>query len=158
MKTISSRFAHFLLILISMTLLLGQTSCEKPAAMADQPKEDSVVLQLARINKILVALHTYKSERGSYPVQADWTPYEQGGKDWIPNLVPDYVDSLPNDPRWNPANPYERFLYKSDGQQFKLIIHRGTAMNEIRALCPWSNDPIRPDFAVMFSTRGGSGW
>ncbi len=52
------------------------------------------------LQNIAQALEVYYQKNGSYPV--DWV--YSANTAWIPSLVPDYVSSLPQDPKLNSAS------------------------------------------------------
>jgi len=88
--------------------------------------------RIADIKQIQTALEFYASENnGRYPISTGWLSnwrwlcwwynigYESSGPNWwIPNLAPDYMSSLPSDPKpttiWGPGWHW-CYIYKSDG-------------------------------------------
>jgi len=76
---------------------------------------------------IRAALDQYRTVRGAYPVSSGngerWNGIGWGGarEAWISGLVPDFVPSLPRDPRMS-ENPFEQYVYRSDGNDYKLLV------------------------------------
>lgn len=57
-----------------------------------------------------------------------------GTNAWIPNLAPNYISSLPDDPRPDLGNNCRNYRYKSNGTDYKLVAFRTT-----EAFCPTSD-------------------
>lgn len=54
------------------------------------------------LNQIKTALVAYRNDFGHYPPDPDGNPldfYSTAGGDWIPGLVPDYLQEIPKDPK-----------------------------------------------------------
>ncbi len=81
--------------------------------------------RLKDLRPIAAALERYKAKSGSYPqTQNQWFARRScmgmSTDDWIPGLVPEFLDALPRDPRRNDACE-QQYHYRSDGQNYELI-------------------------------------
>lgn len=87
-------------------------------------QKDYESTQLRDLKVIKNALEKYYIKYNSYPVSEGfdglYTKWGKEGKIWIKGLVPEFLDSLPRDPRIN-KNKTQQYLYKSDGKDYKLI-------------------------------------
>ena len=85
------------------------------------------VSRKASMKQLQTALGMYYDSNGSYPSSGSWWRgavtyggYGTGATGYIPGLVPTYISVLPLDPKGTP----DGFLYKSDGNNYKLLSHR----------------------------------
>ena len=104
--------------------------------------------RIADIRKVSAALNKFKHDHGHYPsTEGRWDGlYSSWGKsteDWIPGLVPHYIEKLPQDPRAHKV-PDEQYLYWSDGQDFKLLAHNVPDAVVVGRLYPDMQDKVRP--------------
>jgi hypothetical protein len=82
--------------------------------------------RFADMSALHEAVERYHRDRGAFPLSAEggakWNGIARSGdpKQWIPGLAPAYIAALPRDPREN-DNPYNQFVYKSDGADYKLL-------------------------------------
>jgi hypothetical protein len=82
--------------------------------------------RLADMSALHEAVESYHRDHGVFPLSAEggakWNGVARSGdpKQWIPGLAPAYIATLPRDPREN-DNPYNQFVYKSDGADYKLL-------------------------------------
>ena len=60
-----------------------------------------------------------------------------GANGWIPNLAPIYIRRLPSEP--NPGGSYKCYLYRSDGNNYKILVHMYPPPSELDG-CTF-NDP-----------------
>ncbi len=89
----------------------------------------------ADLEIITNALNSYYAANGRFPPSAGWVYSTSGANNWIPGLVPTYIESLPIDPinvvenasggagPWNAT--YANYVYaygvvSTDGQQYDL--------------------------------------
>lgn len=81
------------------------------------------------ISSIHRSLLRYYRDHKSFPVSSDWDAYsdcwgenkgQKGNAQWIRGLVPKYMKILPVDPS-HTLECKNQYLYKSNGQDFKLI-------------------------------------
>lgn len=120
----------------------------------------------ADLNQVAKALELYYDTNNAYPsTGGSWwgtcATYGSHGlsgpNGWVPNLAPTYVSTLPRDPREN--GPGGCYLYRSDGNNYKLLAHQTT-----ESICPVpSTDPMydavragQCTFTVF--SPGASGW
>lgn len=122
-----------------------------------------------------VALAAYFDKYGSYAGSGGaWrggTPYNywgpncdyDGANGYIPNLAPEFIKRLPEDPTVGKANPMvggsinNGFIYWSDGINYKLLAHCGPESHY--GDDSWSfYDPIRPTWAWATYSAGGRNW
>jgi hypothetical protein len=103
------------------------------------------------------ALEKYMKQHGQYPksqgVDGLHSTWGRSGQDWIADLVPDYIDKLPRDPR-NSELTEQQYLYISDGTDYKLIAHYPENCELVKANLPQLVDPIRDCWAIGFWTDG----
>ena len=85
------------------------------------------------------------------------TAWGKSGKDWIKGLVPNYLESLPRDPRKN-DNPKEQYLYRSNGKDYKLIAHSPGDCRVVKKTHPERVDPKRNCWAYGYWTEGAKDW
>jgi prepilin-type N-terminal cleavage/methylation domain-containing protein len=86
--------------------------------------------RLSSLKEVQLALEVYRAQNGSYPIAGCGAAsfagpgpgsagFSQCG-DYIVGLVPDFIDRLPVDPRFeNDSN--RGFYYRSDGNSYKLM-------------------------------------
>lgn len=133
-------------------------------------------IRMQDLEELTQALVSYKQESGAYPAtQGAWwgaceaygEHSQSGANGWIPNLAPTYVPELPRDPA--PRGEYGCYLYRSDGLDYKILIHRTI---ESLGSCPEADtQPVIPkeasyrDFfrserecSISVSTDGARGW
>jgi hypothetical protein len=105
---------------------------------------------LLEMFELTEALEAYRSEFGAYPesqlwdgVRTDWGAERQ---DWIDGLAPRFISSLPEviDLRFS-------YLYRSDGEEFKIILQAHEYADEVTQIAPIFIDPKRP-FAIRVSS------
>lgn len=88
------------------------------------------------LKALKTTLESYKADNGSYPStgSAWWgacSGYGSHTNDYIPNLVPTYIQNLPHDPRESASIPpcndstLMCYLYRSDGIDYKLLAYCG---------------------------------
>lgn len=113
------------------------------------------------LTTLKAALANYRIKHGSYPVSPQWSGvaslWGPSGPAWIPGLAPEFIPSLPRDPR-NHENPEEQYIYRSDGKDYKLIAHHPGDCEAIQARLPAMRDPLRKCGAYGFWTPGAAGW
>lgn len=160
-----------ILSIISTVVLVacqeGDSSSEIVPKTTFVPTEDSggAHPQIADMYKIVVALERYKLDNRSYPIsshQGDgWdgilSKYGESRKDWIKGLVPNYLRELPVDSR-KPTSDEHQFIYKSNGANYKLIVHSSSDCELVRSLYPKVIDPKRDCYAYGFWTKRATKW
>lgn len=122
-------------------------------------KNHQIVLE--DLKKIQVALSKYYNDNKKYPISIGfdglYTKYGKAGKDWIPGLVPKYLDTLPRDPR-KTIDGNKQYLYKSNGKDYKLISHAIEKCKDIVESNPMLIDPTRICWAYGYWTKGAKNW
>lgn len=106
-------------------------------------------------------LERYYLENGKYPVSTGYdglyTKWGYEGKKWINGLIPNYIESLPRDPR-NTSDASKQYLYKSNGKEYKLIAHNPEDCTTVKAKHPKLIDPKRDCWAYGFWTKDAKNW
>jgi len=120
------------------------------------------------LRTLQLALQQYYADNLSYPIITTWSGESTGfgshTADYIPDLVPKYIERLPNDPRANKSySPCDDpsitgYVYRSNGQDFKLLASCGPEGNYGSAATNPFYDPTRPSTAWQVSTPGAVGW
>lgn len=102
-------------------------------------------VRVTDLTTIKGALEAYHTDNGNYPSTNDnWASVgHRKANNWFPELVPTYLETVPQDPSrsWNPEEP--QYLYKSDGTGFKLIAHKSGDCSEVTAESAVQKDPKR---------------
>lgn len=163
------------IIAMLAALSIFTAACEEKNLVADQiipkttfaPVADAGAAhpQISDMYKIILALELYKLDHRSYPMSSrqgeGWdgilSRYGESREDWIQGLVPEYISELPVDPR-NPASDKHQFIYKSNGANYKLIVHSSSDCEFVRTLYPATIDPKRNCYAYGFWTKRAARW
>jgi hypothetical protein len=128
-------------------------AAEEPAAVAEaavEPVEEVPVVtpfqqRVADLETIRAALEAYHADTGGYPnTNGKWNSVShQNSLNWLPELVPNYLNSVPTDPfgSWKFENP--QYMYTSDGIDYKLIAHRSGDCDQLTNDLSPSRDPVR---------------
>ena len=140
-----------LLIVISILGVLSTVVlvAVNPAKRSGQARDAQRKMALNQVSK---ALETYYIDHSQYPSTVgdpfnEWYGYCEayGSKDtsgangWVPDLAPDYIKTLPLDPKRNENRNSQMkneganttlaytfcYIYKSDGQDYKIAAHCG---------------------------------
>lgn len=122
--------------------------------------------RLSDMMQVRTALELYYDTNGRYPIQVDWkgtTPGCYGtGSDpntAIPGLVPTYLPTMPQDPKWVPSSYCYLYVSDSVGSNYKFLIYGtvegnplapGTANARYQAGCGTSEN----SYAIYTSTMG----
>lgn len=107
--------------------------------------------RMSSLKEVQLALEVYKAQNGSYPLSgcsasgfAGPGPASSGFtacNNYIPGLVPDFIDKLPTDPRFE-SESTRGYYYQSDGNSYKFMSYdvveaqTVTAYGEEFARCP----------------------
>jgi hypothetical protein len=108
------------------------------------------------------ALQSYYNDNKTYPKSSGaWdavvAAFGESRKDWIPGLVPRYLKELPIDPRKS-KDGQKQYMYKSDGNNFKLIAHNPVGFAEIALDHPELVDPVRQSWALGVWSEEAKNW
>jgi len=112
-------------------------------------------------NKLREALASYQSDHGDYPISKGcqgirFTPGVTAF-DWVPGLVPEYLATLPLDPR-KLEHKGKQYLYCSNGRDYKLISHLPPDCKSVSESAPELIDPRRDCWAYGYWTSGAAMW
>lgn len=151
-----------------LTPLLPEKSSQIAPNIAQQPLSEidiNISVEVKDLLKLVYALDRYKQINGSYPISSSngkkWdgiiSSYGESREDWIRGLVPEYVDRLPQDPRMLDDGT-RQYIYKSDGANYKLIVHRAANCELIKNSFPSLVDPVRDCFSFGFWTKRAARW
>ena len=120
--------------------------------------------RVSDLTLIAIALEKYKQKNRSYPISSThrkWDyAFDEGGEVnlyWIDGLAPDFLPSLPRDPRLNNIRD-NQYLYRSDGANYKLIATLPEDCEYVKSKVPQMIDPRRGCKAYGFWTKGAVGW
>jgi hypothetical protein len=132
----------------------GKKINTKALAVLDEKINNSVW----EINQALARYHT---KNGIYPIgtgpEGNFTPDGKFKTDWIQGLAPEYIDSLPRDPR-NRNSRNDQYFYWSDGKDYKLIRHGADDCDSVKRLKPEMIDPVRDCWAYGYWTPNAAKW
>jgi len=94
--------------------------------------------RISDIQEVRKALELYYLDHGAYPVVSGWKGTTEGcytgpadSNDAIPGLAPEYIPTIPEDPK--PAASNYCYLYTSNGTDYKFMSH---ATLETKTLAP----------------------
>lgn len=132
----------------TIVILCGLWTLSTYSDWLSSTMEPQTIQRIADVRKLREALNKFKIDHGHYPsTEGRWDGlYSSWGKsseDWIPGLVPYYIEKLPQDPRAHKV-PDEQYLYWSDGQDFKLLAHNVPDAALVGRLYPDMHDKVRP--------------
>ncbi len=113
-----------LLVVIAIIGILSTVVLASVNVARDKANDARRKADLVQYKKVLAA---YYNDNGSYPSTGNqwWAPLALGGNHavWIPGLVPTYMPSLPQDPRFSPtvcSGNGGSYWYRSDGVSYKI--------------------------------------
>jgi AcrR family transcriptional regulator len=106
------------------------------------------------------ALISFGAERGYYPkTDGRWdglySDFGRSDPNWIPELTPKYIASLPRDPRGHTKGD-EQYLYWSDGKDFKVIAHNVPDAISVKDALPEMYDTARPGRSIGVWSAGAA--
>jgi hypothetical protein len=152
------------LILAVLVLLLGTTWYRQ--TFIDEFVFPNRKQRLADLRSIVQALEAFRVDRGAYPVSAgggkEWSGYlwSGTGEAWIVGLAGIYIPKLPRDPR-NAVTRYMQYVYKSDGQKYKLLSLLPEDCSATIVAMPELSDPSRNGHRCTsygYWTQGAERW
>ena len=118
---------------------------ESPPARNFVTPEALFAQRVADLQTIRVAVEMYRKDKGVYPSTEDsWiSVVQQRSENWLPDLVPDYLEVVPRDPKstWDFEDP--QYCYMSNGSGYKLIARKTGDHEQIRSDTPGRRDPKR---------------
>ena len=116
-----------LLIVVAIISLLSSFIFVSLRNAAMQARE---ITRISDLRSIKMALEAYFIENYFYPNSLGgagvwdglYSCWGDSFADWMPGLVPEYMGLLPRDPR-NHDVCSEQYIYRSDGEDYKLLAH-----------------------------------
>ena len=132
------------------------------------PVVDPINKKLTRVSdlgRIVYALEKYKIKYKQYPISSNhgrgldglFSDYGLSKEDWIDGLAPEFIPSLPRDPRML-ADGKTQYLYISNGAHYKLIAHLPDDCESIYKIYPKLVDPKRQCWAYGYWTPKAASW
>ncbi|PJA39288.1 hypothetical protein CO179_05630 [candidate division WWE3 bacterium CG_4_9_14_3_um_filter_39_7] len=149
-----------LIELIVVIVIIGLLAGIGIASFQGSLQNARTAKRLSDLKEINDALKRFYIVHGLYPVSGGgtgpwdglYTNWGDSTPDWIPGLVPDYLEFLPRDPR-NHTDPTQQYIYRSnDGSSYKLLSHVPEDCTGVVAKHPELNDPVRVCWAYGYST------
>lgn len=136
--------------------------------VAQQPLSEipsDITIEVSDLLKVVYALERYKLDHWSYPISSSggvgWdgilSGHPDNTEDWIKGLAPEYIDSLPQNPRML-VDGTRQYKYRSNGVHYKLIVYRTDNCQLIKNSYPSLVDPLRDCFSYGFWTEGAARW
>jgi hypothetical protein len=121
-------------------------------------------IRISDLTKVNSTLAQYHQKYGEYPKTEKWDghiSYFGKSKDpWIDGLTPEFLDTLPIDPKDNGKDGNQQYIYKSDGKDYKLIFH--SSLEECNTIIKKENpeliDPARNCWAYGYWSKGAEKW
>jgi len=116
------------------------------------PEAGLPTITVQRINDleaIANAVKAFKLKNGVYPNSGNgYAAYKMSwgqskGDNWIPELVPEFLEKLPRDPAKSEDADGPQYLYASDGAYFKVIAHYTGDCDDAVRSPRVSKDPVR---------------
>ena len=115
--------------------------------------------RIGDLNQIKLALELYRGDHGVYPSAGGWTGHCNAGDNWIPELVPDYIQVLPKDPTGcSVGGSFKGYIYRSNGTEYKLLVDGCMETDKYTSSGALYKDPPRNWRWATVYTSGASGW
>jgi hypothetical protein len=127
--------------------------------------EDARFSRVSDLGLIAYALEKYKIKYRVYPISSEagqgwdglYSDYGLSKVDWIEGLVPEFLPSLPRDPRMLTYGSLH-YLYRSNGAHYKLISHSPDDCEEVFKVYSQIVDPVRHCWAYGYWTPEAARW
>ncbi len=114
----------------------------------------------ADIKNIKKALDKFHKKNGYYPKSSGWdglcSKWGKSTPEYIKGLAPNFMESLPFDPR-NSEVCRKNYLYKSDGKNYKFIVHSAPKF-DLSRVEKILIDPKRTLWAYGIWTKEAKNW
>jgi type II secretion system protein G len=156
----AKRNSGFTLIeLLVVIAIIGILSSVVLASLSTARAKARDASRMSAMKQVQNALEIYRVSNPTYPTTggAWWGVSANGGSRatsganaYIPGLTPTYMSVLPTDPKGDTTG-WSGFLYRSDGTNYKLLIHTNGPESFPSAGQPFY-DPVRPTWAWMICT------
>lgn len=116
------------------------------ASFEDARKQARDKTRMTALKELQLAVELYKAQNGTYPSSCGGSSdffgpgeemgdyYTDCGAEYIQGLVPDFIDSLPQDPK-SESDLGMGFYYRSNGSSFKILVQ-----NSVEAVTVSSGD------------------
>jgi prepilin-type N-terminal cleavage/methylation domain-containing protein len=116
--------------------------------------------RIGDLKQIQLALEMYYDDNNGYPSTASWSGHCNVGDNWIPGLTPDYMSTLPKDPKeCDCAGSYGGYIYKStDYQNYKLLVDGCMESDKYTSPGDAFDDPVRDYRWGAVYTSGAKNW
>lgn len=114
------------------------------------------------LKEMQLAIEFYKAQNDEYPAAgcgAGTTSFAEADAtcaQYVTGLVPDFIPALPTDPN-RENEPGVGFMYRSDGENYKLLIKDAVEVKMVTAGDEFSNDDGDPDTYAVYSA-GAVNW
>lgn len=158
-KTINGFTIVELLVVIVVIGILATITVVSYNGVHTRARATAAIAKLDIINK---ALEQYYALNESYPTtNENWNSQHNNANGFIPGLTPDIVSTLPvlyvgAGGGWN-----NDVLYRSNGTDYKLIVHNDNLCNAVQKISPTLADPQRKDqwncWAYGYWSEGAQG-
>ncbi len=162
-KFVSKTNRAFTLVeVLVVVIVLGILAVVAIPNFAKAKDESSDGIRLTQMRAVADALEKYYGKYDAYPVSNGWSGdaptyggkgYE-GASGYIPNLAPEFLKSLPQDPTVVPVKG-KGYLYRSNGRDYKMLAHQTPKSYDPEHPL---YDPKRPTWAWMISTPNARNW
>lgn len=152
----------------SYRILKPETITEIVPKVAQQPLSEigsDANIEIQELIKVVYALERYKLDHQSYPVSSSkgqrwdglFSAYGESRQDWIKGLAPKYIPALPRDPRML-SDGRRQYIYKSNGANYKLVVHGAFNCKIVKDTYPLLVDPVRDCYSYGFWTPRARRW
>jgi prepilin-type N-terminal cleavage/methylation domain-containing protein len=151
-----------LLVVMSIIALLTSVILTSLSGVRSKARDTR---RLGDVRQVATALELYRTTNGTYPIVTSWRGYctgfnssgtytTSGATGYIPNLAPNYIPTLPVDPRYPTTGCY---LYQSNsaGTEY-LFMAYGTVEGPVTPSMIRPVAPTEKDYAVY--TSGAAAW
>lgn len=116
--------------------------------------------RVAALGRVRDAFEAFKHVNGRYPLPPGAAPGQVSvsrPEEWIQQLVPTYLPAIPGD-RHRIVEADDKYLYLSDGHDYKLVAHGVEDVRCIVERSPDLMDPRRPTYAYGLWSPAARNW
>ena len=145
-----------LLELLVVIVIIGILALLILPNLVSGPAKARDVARKTDLSTLQKTIEMYYLENGFYPdTGGNWYGVSANGGNkglsgaggYIPNLAPNYIKTLPLDPKPDYTG-WSGYLYRSDGTAYKLLSHQNGPESMPRSI-EKLYDPVRPTWAWM---------
>ncbi len=114
------------------------------------------------LKEMQLAIEFYKAQNDQYPAAGcgagtgNFAEADDTCTEYVTGLIPDFIPALPMDPN-RENEPGVGFMYRSDGQNYKLMIKDAAEVKTVVAGDEFANDDGDPDTYAVYSA-GAINW